>query len=126
MRQYWARNLADVTKQCSRDNLIPSLLFKDSEFPTNRLFTPRIASSTVAVTTDQSLESVTLQQQLPDKVEIGVEEVKLTENNKMLNEIKAEKAKIIAFQEEINTAVKKLEQVFIARPHALHSNLCFS
>ncbi|CAH1106385.1 unnamed protein product [Psylliodes chrysocephalus] len=33
LKYYWIHNVPDVTKQCSHRKLIPSLLYKDSEFP---------------------------------------------------------------------------------------------
>lgn len=35
IKQYWVRNLPEVTKQCPPNLLLPSLLFKDSDFSTN-------------------------------------------------------------------------------------------
>ncbi|KAF2884096.1 hypothetical protein ILUMI_22064 [Ignelater luminosus] len=37
LKKYWVHNLPDVTKQCNPRNLIPSLLYKDSEFSINCL-----------------------------------------------------------------------------------------
>lgn len=37
LKKYWVHNLPDVTRQCNPRNLIPSLVYKDSEFSINCL-----------------------------------------------------------------------------------------
>lgn len=108
LREYWARNLPDVTKQCNKDNLIASLLFKDNEFPRKIQFEPQITpkSSSIEKSSEKldlqlttNAQSLELAQETPSK------------KDELLIEIQTEKDKIFAFQEEINLAVKKLQEV---------------
>lgn len=109
LKEYWARNLPDVTKQCHKDNLIASLLFKDNEFPKNILFEPKITRSSISSVEEASSENVS--NQLTVQASEGTQE-KPSKKDELLTEIQTEKEKIIAFQDEINFAVKRLEQVF--------------
>lgn len=106
------RNLPAVTKQCSRDNLIASLLFKDSELPKNYI----VGTNKVAKTSIEEILTAESSAAKADEIKEQEHEVftaPQTEMDVLSNEIQIEKDKITAFQKEIDDAVKKLEQVFL-------------
>lgn len=104
------RNLPDVTRQCSINHLIPSLLFKDNEFPKTYLFAPKV---TVNSTADEATEILGSNKNEPSvpKVVVNEEKKELSEKDQLVAKIQTEKENIITFQEEINSAMQKLEQV---------------
>lgn len=112
IRQYWVRNLPDVTKQCSRNNLVASLLFKDVEFPENYCFARRITVSFAKeVDTAEGSPSTNKNEIVVHTTAVTQEAEKLTEKDELLSKIQAEKEKIADFQLEISSAVQQLEQV---------------
>lgn len=102
--------MPDVTKQCSKDNLIASLLFKDNEFPRKILFEPKNTTNSVS-SIEKSPEKMDLQLTTTVQTLENAQETP-SKKDELLVEIQTEKDKIIAFQEEINLAVKKLQEVF--------------
>lgn len=114
-REYWVRNLADVTKQCSKDCLIATLIFKDNEFPKNYSFAPKsTASSATEICTAEDISEIvgsSKNEFTAHAIAVTQEIDKLSENDKLIAEIEVEKEKIITFQDELNSAMQKLQQV---------------
>lgn len=110
LKQYWVRNLPDVTKQCSINNLIPSLLFKDREFPKTYLCAPKVTVGSAAEEVAEIISSNKNELCVPTVI-VTEEKEELSEKDQLMAEIHTEKENIITFQEEINSAVQKLEKV---------------
>lgn len=131
--QYWARHLQDVTNQCSREQLLPSLLFKDNEFTRANLnlileredrFTKNSEDLNQNSGEDKEdakdmKKTETLTSEVEDKVQIpeveGQFQIPEAAEQKIQNlreQIEAAKEKYTKLQEEFRKSENKLSRLY--------------
>lgn len=110
--------MQDVTKQCTKDNLIPSLLFNDIQFLKSHINTSSLSSNTAQIENIiEGTARVTLypdirtkshsKDNLPQQSNID----SVDEKALLIGEIESSQEKILELQNEIKLAEQQLQQV---------------
>lgn len=128
LQQYWVHNLPDVTKQCTINNLIPSLLFKDSQFLMSHLNSSSLSLNNAQIeniTEDAAhitLSPICTKSYSEDTLSQISDSELVNEKAVVANEIENTKEKILELEKEIKLAEQQLQQVSYVILHS--TNVC--
>lgn len=121
LKYYWIHNVPDVTKQCSHRKLIPSLLYKDSEFPEDFDLKNVIRKSEIVslntietdlnipISSSEKIEKTSVDIINIDKdIETRAEQSKI---DKLSEELENKKSQYILLQDKVKTKEALLKEV---------------
>lgn len=115
LQHYWVQKLPEVTKQCTQNELIPSLLFKDIQFAKNHQVLMSTSSSIISSAQMQDITENAAHIALSTDVKETLDLEGKTEQDEatLLEEIRVSKQKILDVENEIKLAEQQAQQVII-------------
>ncbi|CAH0560840.1 unnamed protein product [Brassicogethes aeneus] len=117
LKEYWIRDVNDVTRQCDREKLIPSLLYNDCEFSSEESIVKMILQNSSHKSNIVNLVNADLNVMVKENTLQGCFKTTETENEcevkikNLVKDIDEDKIKYKELQEEANKLELSLSQV---------------